>query len=33
MTKKERNKAIIIFAVIALVFMIGSILTGGGGGH
>ena len=33
MTKKERKKAIIIFAAIALVFMIGSILTGGGSGH
>ena len=33
MTKKERKKAIIIFTAIALVFMIGSILTGGGGGH
>lgn len=33
MTKKERNKAIIIFSVIALVFLIGSILTGTGGGH
>ena len=32
MTKQERKKAIIIFSVIALVFMIGSILTGGGGG-
>ena len=33
MDKKERKKAIIIFAVIALVFMIGSILTGGHGGE
>ena len=33
MTKKERNKAILIFSVIALVFMVGSILTGGGGGE
>lgn len=33
MTKKERKKAIIIFAVIALVFMIGAIMTGGHGGE
>ena len=33
MTKQERKKAIILFSVIALVFMIGSILTGGGGGE
>ena len=33
MTKKERNKAILVFSLIALVFMIGSILTGGGGGE
>ncbi len=33
MDKKERKKAILIFSLIALVFMIGSILTGGGGGH
>ena len=33
MTKKERNKAIIIFSVIALVFLIGSIMTGGTGGE
>ena len=32
MTKQERKKAIIVFSLIALVFMIGSILTGGGGG-
>jgi F-type H+-transporting ATPase subunit a len=33
MTKKERKKAILIFSLIALVFMVGSILTGGHGGH
>ena len=33
MTKKERKKAIIIFAVIALVFMVGAIMTGGHGGE
>ena len=33
MTKQERKKAILIFSAIALVFMIGSILTGGGGGE
>ena len=33
MDKKERKKAIIVFSAIALVFMIGSILTGGGGGE
>ncbi len=33
MTKQERKKAIIIFSAIALVFMIGSILTGSGGGE
>ena len=33
MTKQERKKAIIIFSLIALVFMVGSILTGGGGGE
>ncbi len=33
MTKQERKKAIIVFSLIALVFMIGSILTGGGGGE
>ena len=33
MTKKERNKAIIFFSVVALVFMVGAILTGGNGGH
>lgn len=31
MTKAERRKAAIIFGVIALVFMIGAILTGNGG--
>ena len=30
MTKQESKKAIIVFSLIALVFMIGSILTGGG---
>ncbi len=33
MTKKERKKAIIIFSIIALVFMIGSIIAGGGSGE
>ena len=33
MTKQERRKAAIIFAVIAAVFMIGAILTGGGAGE
>jgi len=33
MTKKERRKAIIFFTAVALVFMIGAILTGGGGEH
>lgn len=33
MDKKERKKAIIVFSLIALVFLIGSILTGGGGGE
>ena len=33
MTKQERKKAILIFSAIALVFMVGSILTGGGGGE
>ena len=33
MTKQERRKAIIIFTVIAAVFMIGAILTGNGGGE
>lgn len=33
MTKQERKKAIIIFSVIALVFMVGAILTGSGGGE
>ena len=33
MTKQERKKAIIVFSLMALVFMIGSILTGGGGGE
>jgi F-type H+-transporting ATPase subunit a len=33
MTKQERKKAIIVFSLIALVFMIGSILTGGHGGE
>ena len=33
MTKQERRKAAIIFAVIAAVFMIGAILTGGGDGE
>lgn len=32
MTKQERRKAIIVFTVIALVFMVGAILTGGGVG-
>ncbi|MBQ9273039.1 MAG: F0F1 ATP synthase subunit A [Mogibacterium sp.] len=31
MTKQERKKAILIFAVIAAVFMVGAILTGSGG--
>ena len=33
MTKQERRKAMLIFAVIALVFMIGAILTGGSSGE
>ena len=33
MTKQERKKAIIFFSVVALVFMVGAILTGGSGGH
>ena len=33
MTKQERRKAIITFSLIAAVFMVGSILTGGSGGH
>ena len=33
MTKQERRKAIIVFSVIALVFLIGAILTGGHGGE
>ena len=33
MTKQERGKAALIFAVIALVFMIGAILTGGSSGE
>lgn len=33
MTKQERRKAIIVFSLIALVFMVGSILTGGGAGE
>ena len=33
MTKQERKKAILFFSAIALVFMVGSILTGGGGGE
>ena len=33
MTKQERRKAALIFAVIALVFMIGAILTGGSSGE
>ncbi len=32
MTKQERRKAIIVFSIIAAVFMVGSILTGGGAG-
>ena len=32
-TKAQRKKAIIVFAVIALVFMIGAILTGHGEKH
>ena len=32
MTKQERKKAIIFFSVVALVFMVGAILTGGSGG-
>ena len=32
MTKQERRKAIIVFSIIAAVFMAGSILTGGGAG-
>ena len=32
MTKKERNKAMILFAVIAAVFLVASILTGTGAG-
>lgn len=31
MTQKERKKAILIFTVIAAVFMVGAILTGGSG--
>ena len=31
MTKQERRKTIILFAVIAAVFLVGSILTGGSG--
>ena len=33
MTKQEKRKAAIIFAAIAIVFMIGAILTGGGSGE
>ena len=33
MTKQERRKTALIFAVIAAVFMIGAILTGGGAGE
>ena len=33
MTKQERRKAVLIFAVIALVFMLGAILTGGSSGE
>ena len=33
MTKAERRKAAIIFGLIALVFMVGAILTGNGGGE
>lgn len=33
MTKQERRKAIIFFTVIAAIFMIGAILTGGHGGE
>jgi len=33
MTKQERRKAIIFFAVIAAVFMVGAILTGRSGGE
>lgn len=33
MTKQERRKAIIIFTIVALVFMAGAILTGGGSGE
>ena len=33
MTKQERKKAIIFFSAVALVFLIGAILTGGDGGH
>ncbi len=32
MTKQERRKAIIVFSIIAAVFMVGSILTGRGAG-
>ena len=30
MSKQERRKAAVVFALIALVFMVGAILTGGG---
>lgn len=33
MTKQEKRKAIIVFAALALVFMIGAMLTGGGSGE
>ena len=33
MTKQERKKAIVFFTVIAAVFMVGAILTGGSGGE
>ena len=33
MSKQEKRKAALIFAVIALVFMVGAILTGGGSGE
>ena len=33
MSKQERRKAVIVFAVIAAVFMVGAILTGGGSGE
>ena len=32
MTKAERRKAVIFFTVVALIFMVGAILTGNGGG-